>query len=68
MSNEMQPAGGERGAEAGKRSLVQGALDAIFGYDFFISLHETGWRGKEYAEAFAHWNNVGRTVHASTKS
>jgi hypothetical protein len=52
MSNEMQPPAGERPSEAGKRSLVQRALDAIFGYDFFISYTRRDG-GKEYAEALA---------------
>jgi hypothetical protein len=52
MSDKMQPPAGERPSEAGKRSLVQRALDAIFGYDFFISY--TRWDGgKDYAEALA---------------
>jgi WD40 repeat protein len=52
MSNEMHPPAGERPSEAGKRSLVQRALDAIFGYDFFISYTRRDG-GKEYAEALA---------------
>lgn len=52
MSNEMEPSAGEQPLEVGKRSLVQRALDATFGYDFFISYTRRDG-GKDYAEALA---------------
>ena len=52
MSNGVQPSAGGRPSAEGKRSFVHRALDATFGYDFFISYTRRDG-GKDYAEALA---------------